>query len=173
MPAGLYDVAQTRDLGVLQNDRFTSNSTEDKRMKFLLATDGSAPALRAVKYAAKLIALMGSLENKVTLVSVHDDTGLRHAKALVGGEAVQDYLRELSDKELRPAMKALDAAGIRHDIVIRTGSVAGEIVALANKGRFDTIVLGSKGRGAMLDLLIGSVAQRVLATAKQPVILVK
>jgi nucleotide-binding universal stress UspA family protein len=143
-------------------------------MKFLLATDGSAPALRAVKYAAKLVALLEeSREHKVTLVSVHDDAGLRHAKALVGSEAVQDYLRELSDKELWPAMRALDAAGIRHDIVIRTGSIAGEIVALANKGRFDMIVLGSKGRGAMMNLLIGSVAQRVLATAKQPVTLVK
>ena len=110
---------------------------------------------------------------QVTLVSVHDDAGLRHARALVGSEAVQDYWRELSDKELRPAMRALDAAGIRHDIVVRTGSVAGEIVALANKGRFDMIVLGSKGRGAMMDLLIGPVAQRVLATAKQSVTLVK
>lgn len=143
-------------------------------MKFLLATDGSAPPLRAVKYAAKLVALLEeSREHKVTLVSVHDDAGLCHAKALVGSEAVQDYLRELSDKELRPAMRALDAAGIRHDIVIRTGSIAEEIVALANKGRFDMIVRGSKGRGAMMDLLIGSVAQRVLATAKQPVTLVK
>ncbi|MFM9928323.1 universal stress protein [Variovorax sp. H27-G14] len=142
-------------------------------MKFLLETDGSAPALRAVKYAAKLIALMGSHENKVTLVSAHDDTGLRHAKALVGNEAVQDYLRELIDKELRPAKKALDAAGIRHDIVILTSSVTGAIVALANKGKFDMIVLGSKGRGAMLDLLVGSLAQRVRATAKQPATLVK
>lgn len=142
-------------------------------MKFLLATDGSAPALRAVKYAAKLIALMNSPEHKVTLVSVHDDAGLRHARTFVGGDVVQDYLRELSEKELRPAQKVLDAAGVWHDMVICTGSVAGEIVALANKGRFDTIVLGSKGRGAVLDILIGSVAQRVLATAKQPVILVK
>lgn len=35
------------------------------------------------------------------------------------------------------------------------------------------IVLGSKGRSAIADLLLGSVAQRVLATAKQPVVVVK
>ncbi len=142
-------------------------------MKFLLAIDGSPAALRAVKYAAKLIASMNSTDHKVTLVSVHDDAGLRHARKFVGGDVVQDYLRELSEKELRPARKVLDAAGVGHDMVIRTGSVAEEIVALANRGRFDMIVLGSKGRGAMLDILIGSVAQRVLATAKQPVVLVK
>ncbi|CKU47402.1 Universal stress protein family [Mycobacterium tuberculosis] len=35
------------------------------------------------------------------------------------------------------------------------------------------IVLGSKGRGALADLLLGSVAQRVVANAKQPVVIVK
>lgn len=84
-------------------------------MKFLVATDGCAPALRAVKYAAKLIALMNSPEHKVTLVSVHDDAGLRHARTFVGGDVVQDYLRELSEKELRPAQKVLDAASVWHD----------------------------------------------------------
>ena len=95
-------------------------------MKFLVATDGSAHSLHAVKYAAKLAGLMGSPTSTTTLVSVHDDAGLRHAKAVVGSDVVKDYLRELSDKELRPAMKALDAAGIRHDCVIRTGKPASD-----------------------------------------------
>ena len=140
-------------------------------MKFLVATDGSAPSLRAVKYAAKLADLMGSPASTITLVSVHDDVGLRHAKAVVGSDVVKDYLRELSEKELRPATKALDAADIQHDCVIRTGNPASEIVALAGKGRFEMIVMGSKGRGALTDLLVGSVAHRVLATAKTPVLL--
>jgi nucleotide-binding universal stress UspA family protein len=35
------------------------------------------------------------------------------------------------------------------------------------------IVLGSKGRSALKDLMIGSVAQRVASLAKTPVVLVK
>jgi nucleotide-binding universal stress UspA family protein len=46
-------------------------------------------------------------------------------------------------------------------------------VSFADKGKYDMIVLGSKGRGAIADLLLGSVAQRVLAHASQPVLLVK
>jgi len=57
--------------------------------------------------------------------------------------------------------------------VVRTGPIAPEIVACAKAGKFDLIVLGSKGRGAIADLLLGSVAQRVLATAAGPVLLVK
>ena len=141
-------------------------------MKILVATDGSKHALRAVKYAADLV---GQLKpaSSVTLISVHDDFGLRHAKAFVGSDEVADYLRELSDKELKPARKLLDLRGVKHDAEIRTGSVSQQIAECATKGRFDLIVMGAKGRGAFADLLVGSVAQRVLAIAKQPVVLVK
>ena len=142
-------------------------------MKILVATDGSKHALHAVKYAANLIRLLRSTSNPITLISVHDDAGLRPAKSFVGSDRVADYLRELSEKELKPARRLLNAAGIKHDMVIRTGHIAQEIVDCANDGRYDLIVMGAKGRSAIADLLLGSVAQRVLATAKQPVILVK
>lgn len=142
-------------------------------MKILVATDGSKASLNAVKYAVKLAGSLAAPSNSITLISVHDDTGLRHARAFVGREAVADYLRELSEKELKPARKVLDAAGIKHDMVVRTGHVAQEIVDCAKAGRFELIVMGAKGRSAIGDLLMGSVAQRVLATASQPVLLVK
>jgi nucleotide-binding universal stress UspA family protein len=142
-------------------------------MKILVATDGSRHALHAVKYAARLSRLLRSASNVITLISVHDDVGLRSAKSFVGSAAVADYLRDLSEKELKSARRLLDTAGVRHDIVIRTGHVAREIIACANAGKYDMIVMGAKGRSAIADLLLGSVAQRVLATAKQPVVLVK
>jgi len=142
-------------------------------MKILVATDGSEPALHAVAYAARLVGLMPSASNAVTLISVHDDVGLRHAKSYVGSEAVAGYLRDLSEEELAPARKLLEAAGVRHAVETRTGHVAQQIVDCAEAGAFDLIVLGAKGRGAVSDLLLGSVAQRVLATAKQAVLLVK
>lgn len=142
-------------------------------MKILVATDGSKSALHAVKYAVKLLRLLSSKSNSVTLICVHDDVGLRHAKSFVGKEVVADYLRELSEKELRPSRKMLDSAGVKHDMEVRTGHVAQEIVSCAKAGKFDLIALGAKGRGAIADLLLGSVAQRVLATADIPVVLVK
>jgi hypothetical protein len=85
-------------------------------MKILVATDGSKTALRAVKYAANLVGQLSSRSKSITLISVHDDVGLRHAKAFVGQDAVADYLRELSEKELKPARKLLDSAGVKHDL---------------------------------------------------------
>jgi len=135
--------------------------------------DGSKPALRALKYAINLVAALRSPANSITLISVHDDVGLRHAKAYVGGEAVADYLRAISEKELKTARSLLDKAAISHDMVIKTGHVAVEITQLAKAGRYDMIAMGSKGRSAITDLLLGSVAQRVVTTADRPVLIIK
>jgi nucleotide-binding universal stress UspA family protein len=108
----------------------------------------------------------------ITLITVHDDQGLRSAKRYVGKAKVGDYLREISEKELRLSLSVLVKAGIKHNTIIQTGHVAETIAKAANKG-FDLVVMGAKGRGGILDLLIGSVAQRVLSTCKKPVLLIK
>jgi nucleotide-binding universal stress UspA family protein len=141
-------------------------------MKLLVATDGSENALRAVEYAIEMLGKMKE-SGSVTLISVHDDTALRHAQRFVGKEVVDDYLRELSDTDLAEARKLLEKSGIRHDNVIRTGHVASEVVKSATDGGFDMIVLGSKGRSALKDLVIGSVAKRIIEMSATPVLLVR
>ena len=142
-------------------------------MKMLVPVDGSDPALHAVRYAVDLSKILIASPNDITLMSVHDDVGLRRAETFVGHEAIADYLRERSEIDLHPAIELVEAAGMKADVIVRTGHVAQEIVDAAKAGHFDLIILGSKGRGAIRDLLIGSVAQRVLAMASGPVLLVK
>ena len=67
----------------------------------------------------------------------------------------------------------MDSARVKHNMAIKRGHIADEIVALANKDKVDMIVMGAKGRSGFVDVLMGSVAQRVLSTAKQPILLVK
>jgi len=141
-------------------------------MKLLVATDGSKNSLRAVKYAINLAGRLNEAST-VTLISVHDDVALNHARRFVGKRAVDEYLRELSDADLAEARKLLDKAGVKHDMIIRVGRVALEIAAAAEQGKFELLLLGSKGRSALKDLLLGSVARRIVETAKVPVLLVK
>ena len=141
-------------------------------MKILLPIDGSKASLNAAKYAAKL-AKNSRSPAVITLVSVHDDASLGHVKQFVDKSVVDDYLHEVSEKELKAAQKVLDTARVKHNMVIKRGHIADEIVALANKDKVDLIVMGTKGRGGLLDVLMGSVAQRVSGSAKQPVLLVK
>ena len=141
-------------------------------MKILLPVDGSKSALNAAKYVGKLAKNLRS-QCTVTLISVHDDIGLGHVKQFVATSVINDYLCEVSQKELKPAQKVLDAAGVKHNMVIKRGNIAGEIIAIANKEKFDLIVMGSKGRTGIVDALMGSIAQKVSNAAKQPVLLVK
>ena len=141
-------------------------------MKILLPIDGSKSSLNAVKYISKM-AKNSHSPVSVTLISVHDDIGLGHVKQFVAKSVVDDYLRELSEKELKAAQKVLDAARINHNMAIKRGHIADEIMALANKDKVDMIVMGAKGRSGFVDVLIGSVAQRVSSSAKQPVLLIK
>lgn len=141
-------------------------------MKILIAVDGSSSALRAVKYATALAKQLTATPH-ITLVTVHDDTGLRHLARHLPKDGLEDYFRELSERDLKPARKLLDKADLPHDMVIKIGNVVKEIMNTADTGKFDMLVLGSKGRSGLSDLVLGSVAQRVCAMAKQPVVLVK
>ena len=141
-------------------------------MKVLLPIDGSTSSLHAAKYVATLSKNIRS-PMVVTLVNVHDDAGLNHVKQFVSKSVVDDYLRELSEKDLKAAQKILGAAGVKHNMAIRRGHIADEISALANKDKVDLIVMGTKGRSGFVDVLMGSVAQRVSSIAKQPILLVK
>jgi nucleotide-binding universal stress UspA family protein len=141
-------------------------------MKILVAVDGSPSSLRATEFAAQLAAALRS-KSKVTLVSVHDDTAFKHIKKFTPKGTLADYLRELSDKDLSEARKLLDKAEVAHDMIIKTGHVAQEIMQAAKVGKFDLIVLGAKGRSSFGDLLLGSVSQRVASASKVPVTLIK
>jgi nucleotide-binding universal stress UspA family protein len=134
--------------------------------------DGSKSSINACKYVAKLSAELKS-KCVVTLINVHDDVGLNHVKQFVAKSVVDDYLREVSEKELKPAQKALDVAGIKYTIVIKRGNISQEIIDLANKEKMDLIVMGSKGRSSFVDMIMGSIAQKIVAGAKQPVVLIK
>ncbi len=141
-------------------------------MKILVAVDGSSSSLRATEFAAQLAAALRS-KSKVTLISVHDDTAFKHIKKFTPKGTLADYLRELSDKDLSEAHKLLDKAEVAHDMIIKTGHVAEEIIQAAKVGKFDLIVLGAKGRSSFGDLLLGSVSQRVASASKLPVTLIK
>ena len=141
-------------------------------MKILIAVDGSDNALRAVNYVIDLVGQFRHVSN-VTLISVHDDTGLRHAKGALGNQEVANYLHQISVEALKPAEALLESANIHCVNEIRVRHVAQQIVEFAGEYLFDIVVMGVKGRGAFVDMIVGSVAQRVSAMTKQAVLLIK
>lgn len=141
-------------------------------MKILVAIDGSENSLRALRYAIDLVGRMPE-PSSLLLANAHDDIALRGASQFVGKDAVKDYLDDMARGELKDAIAAAQSAGVSHEVRMLRGQVAQAITKAAEDERCDLIVLGSKGRTALKDLLIGSVAQRVASLAEAPVTLVK
>jgi nucleotide-binding universal stress UspA family protein len=141
-------------------------------MKILVAIDGSKNSLRALKHAIKLVGKV-SEPSELLLVNAHDDVALRGASQFVGKDTVKSYLDDLSRTELADAIQAAEKAKVRFESKMLRGQIAQSIAKAAADGDCDLIVLGSKGRSAIKDLLIGSVAQRVAALSEVPVTLVR
>ncbi|RPH41184.1 MAG: universal stress protein [Burkholderiales bacterium] len=141
-------------------------------MKILVAIDGSKNSLRALKHAIKLAGKLSEPAH-LLLVNAHDDIALRGASQFVGKDAVRSYLDDLANSELEGAIAAAQKAKVPFETRALRGQVAQAIAKAAVDEGCDLIVLGSKGRTALKDLLIGSVAQRVASLADMPVTLVK
>ena len=129
--------------------------------RILVAYDGSESARRALDTTIELAKLSGALVTVASVVPVHpgrvpidpwDDPAV-HTKELI---EAGDILRE---------------HGIEAELVRPYGDPAREIKELAEQGRFDTIVVGSRGLGAVSRLLQGSVSEYVATHADATVVI--
>jgi len=142
-------------------------------MKILLAVDGSKHSLRAVDC---LIAHADWYRGKPTveLLTVHLPVPkLPRMGLVVGRNQIERYYAEEGASSLAAAKKKLDAAGIEYKANIVVGRIAESIVRQAAKTRCDQIFIGTHGRTAAGNMLLGSVATKVLHISKTPVLLVK
>ena len=142
-------------------------------MKILLAVDGSKHSLAAV---ACLIEHAGWYREKpqVELVTVHAPAPrLPGMNLVVGKNQIRKYYEEEGEAALAAAKKKLDAAGIKYEAHVLIGQVAESIVQHAAKARCDQIFIGTHGRTAAANMLLGSTATNVLHISKIPVLLVR
>jgi nucleotide-binding universal stress UspA family protein len=90
---------------------------------------------------------------------------------------VPDMQRELETtarKRLDELLIDSDSSGpATRPVVTTSGSPAYAIVDYARENRIDLIVMGTHGRGALAQLMMGSVAERVVRIASCPVLTVR
>lgn len=140
-------------------------------MRILLAVDGSPESTRAARYAGRLAK---ELRKAPLLTLAHVDAPLLQSVAVqLGVHAMARYHAENSAVATKAAKYALKRLGIAHDVLLLVGDPAATIVKHAKAGKFDLIVMGSHGRGAIKSLFLGSVATKVLSQSLAPVVLVR
>jgi len=136
-------------------------------MKILLAVDGSAHALDAVKCVIDH-ADWYRTKPEIELLTVHLPLPkLPGLGTTVGKTQVERYYQEEGEQALAEAKKLLDRSGLRYEPRILVGDPGETIVKHAKKSGCDVIALGTPSRW------IGSVANKVMNLSDVPVLLVK
>jgi nucleotide-binding universal stress UspA family protein len=140
-------------------------------MKILLAADGSKFTKKALGFLLTHENLAGADDE---LIVLHVQTPVPPGvKSMLGAAAVKSYHSEEAAKVLDPIERLLARHDLHHRSSWVLGSAVTEIVRAAKKEKVHLIVMGTHGHGLLGRALMGSVAQRVLADADVPVLLVK
>ena len=138
----------------------------------LVPLDGSAPAEHALGEAIDLATATGA---RLTLMTTVPDL----SAFVAGGAAASgsDVTALVQDSE-RAHQSLLDDAqgrvpdGLVADTVVAHGIPAQAIVNQVRTGAHDLVVMGSRGRGDVTSLLLGSVSHSVLNTSPAAVLIV-
>lgn len=145
-------------------------------MKILLAVDGSDYTVKAVTYlSSHLDWFRGEPELHLLHVRQPIPAGLavEQAGRILGEDGATDYYKEESAAALAPAEKILRMEGIPFQSHYKVGDIAPEIHAFALKKKIDMIAMGSHGHGALANVVLGSIATKVLAASTIPVLIVR
>lgn len=141
-------------------------------MKILLPVDGSECSLRAVEHLLTHISWFREVP-EIHLLYVQPPIPIGRVQSHIGKETLHDYYLEESKAHLVLAQARLDAAGRFHTTHVHVGQPAEIIAKMAGEMQCDLIVIGGHGRGALANMVMGSVATRVLHLAACPVLIVK
>jgi nucleotide-binding universal stress UspA family protein len=135
----------------------------------LIPTDGSEQAEHGV---AQGLALAKSLGAKVSVIFVVEPFSEMTGRVLEAVATYAELRREQAASALDRAAKAAKQAGVSCEkIQVENGQPHQAIISAAEDKGCDLIAMSSHGRSGLAMLLIGSVANKVLAHAKTPVLI--
>ncbi len=140
-------------------------------MKILLPVDGSP-------FTKRMLAWLSTHEE--WLSGSHQFTVLTvtpaippHAASVFSAEDLKGYYNDSAEAVFKPIRKFL----AKHDMATKYEAKVGhapEVIAkMADKGKFDLVIMGSHGHGNLMNLIMGSVVTQVMARSKVPVLLVR
>lgn len=138
--------------------------------KILVPIDGSKHADLAIKKAKEFADGFGS-----TVVLLHVNDFNQHLFNYNAGvdENFIELFNQISNNILECGKEKLAMPGNRVETVKLEGSVANSIIDYANKNDFDLVIIGSHGKGAIHDFLMGGVAHKILLHIEKPVLVVR
>jgi nucleotide-binding universal stress UspA family protein len=134
----------------------------------VVAVDGSEHAERALRMG---IDLAGKFGAHMRVVSVVEPTYLPPEPYGLA-EQVDKATREEASRLVGAAVKSVTDAGVAASGEVLDGSPADVVARVADEVGADLVVVGSRGKGALGRLFLGSVSDRIVHFLRRPVLVV-
>ena len=142
--------------------------------RILAATDFSPASAPAIAEAIRIAGVTGA---ELLVVNAYESPGTMTFGPYVASatfyDEIESALRGGAEKGLRPLAEQARKAGVHVKSEVLRGVPSLAITNAARTRRADLIVIGTHGRGGISRFLLGSVAQKVVATAPCPVLTVR
>ncbi|MBI2462212.1 MAG: universal stress protein [Candidatus Rokubacteria bacterium] len=139
--------------------------------KVLVPLDGSERSAAVLPVVERLA---GPLDFQIVLLHVLEPIQPSAAAEIAPQlEAVERRRRTQAEEYLRDLATALEAKGIRAGLAVRAGSPTDAIRRHAQEEGFGLVAMATHGRTGLGRLLFGSIAEDVLRTVPQPLLLWK
>ena len=140
--------------------------------RIFVPVDGSSCAQRALQHAIRLAKGMGDASLHVAHAR-EEPVIYGEIAVYVNRERMEQWVREETGRILAAAEALLKDAGVRYEKHALVGPVARVLAERAASLGCDAIVMGTHGRTALGNILIGSTATKVIHLSDIPVTLVK
>jgi nucleotide-binding universal stress UspA family protein len=134
----------------------------------VVGVDGSPPSLRALSFAADLAADCDDAELVVVFACFAYLAMPDGAAEAMFSEALDRGERSASDA----AAQLLGARGLRWQFVTREGEPSQVLREVADEVHATVVVVGRRGWSTMLELVLGSVANRLVHRSRVPILVV-
>ena len=137
--------------------------------RILVPVDGSAAALRALRFAGSR---KQSAAGNVSILVLNVQAPLPPSR-YVTRPMIKDDSSRMSHAALRSARSTARRLKLDARFYVRQGDPATSIARFAKTMNCSEIIIGTRGRGRVAVFVVGSVALRVVQLSKIPVTLVK
>lgn len=145
-----------------------------KRIRRVLYASDFSPASR--RAFATAVAMASSFNAKLTIVYVIEPVVSTVSEQYLDAVTMDQLVKEerrWSVGQLEKLAARARRAGVNVATLVRKGDPADEIVRAGRSTQAELIVVGTHGRRGLQKVFLGSVAERVVATAACPVVTVR
>ena len=140
-------------------------------MKILMAVDGSTHTRHLVDYLVSHADWAAPTHHYTVVHCV--PAVPPGAASMLNSEDLRAYYEEEAEKVFASIRDVLRDKGLQAQFVAKVGNAGDTVASMAEKGGYELVMMGSHGHNALGKLMLGSVATRVMAQCRVPVLLVR